>query len=316
MDFWTAAAQVPADFGPSAVTVGKFDGVHAGHRAVIERLIAVADERGLVPTVVTFDRNPLSVVRPEACPDPLVSNEQKRELLADAGVAATLMVTFDDEFRSMPAEEFVSGILVGALHAQAVLVGADFRFGSRGAGDVALLRSMAADFGFEVIEIDDVASSGDRRVSSTWIRELLSAGDVRAASELLGELPSIRAEVVHGAQRGRTLGYPTANLSPAVEGFIPADGVYASWLVVDGVPYGAAVSIGNNPTFEGVPEKQVEAHAFDQSFDLYGRTVEVRFVEFIRGMRKFSGAEELAAQMGRDEQRIREILGLRQRAAE
>jgi riboflavin kinase/FMN adenylyltransferase len=316
VDFWTAAAQVPADFGPSAVTVGKFDGVHAGHRAVIERLIAVADERGLVPTVVTFDRNPLSVVRPEACPDPLVSNEQKRELLADAGVAATLMVTFDDEFRSMPAEEFVSGILVGALHAQAVLVGADFRFGSRGAGDVALLRSMAADFGFEVIEIDDVASSGDRRVSSTWIRELLSAGDVRAASELLGELPSIRAEVVHGAQRGRTLGYPTANLSPAVEGFIPADGVYASWLVVDGVPYGAAVSIGNNPTFEGVPEKQVEAHAFDQSFDLYGRTVEVRFVEFIRGMRKFSGAEELAAQMGRDEQRIREILGLRQRAAE
>ncbi|MGX5681246.1 bifunctional riboflavin kinase/FAD synthetase [Schumannella luteola] len=316
MDFWTAAAQVPADFGPSAVTVGKFDGVHAGHRAVIERLIAVADERGLVPTVVTFDRNPLSVVRPEACPDPLVSNEQKRELLANAGVAATLMVTFDDEFRSMPAEEFVSGILVGALHAQAVLVGADFRFGSRGAGDVALLRSMAADFGFEVIEIDDVASSGDRRVSSTWIRELLSAGDVRAASELLGELPSIRAEVVHGAQRGRTLGYPTANLSPAVEGFIPADGVYASWLVVDGVPYGAAVSIGNNPTFEGVPEKQVEAHAFDQSFDLYGRTVEVRFVEFIRGMRKFSGAEELAAQMGRDEQRIREILGLRQRAAE
>ncbi|MDO7881605.1 bifunctional riboflavin kinase/FAD synthetase [Antiquaquibacter soli] len=316
MEFWTDASLVPADFGPSAVTVGKFDGVHAGHRAVIDRLVAVADERGLVPTVVTFDRNPLSVVRPEACPDPLVSNEQKRELLEEAGVGATLMVTFDEEFRSMAPEDFVSGILVGALHATAVLVGADFRFGARGAGDVALLRAMAAESGFEVIEIDDVASSGDRRVSSTWIRELLSAGDVRTAAELLGELPAIRAEVVHGAQRGRTLGYPTANLSPTVEGFIPADGVYASWLVVDGVPYGAAVSIGNNPTFEGVPEKQVEAHAFDQAFDLYGRTVEVRFVEFIRGMRKFGGADELAAQMRRDELRIRDILGLPPRAGE
>jgi riboflavin kinase/FMN adenylyltransferase len=196
-----------------------------------------------------------------------------------------------------------------------VLVGADFRFGSRGAGDVALLRALAAESGFEVIEIDDVASQGERRVSSTWIRELLTEGDVVAAAELLGESPSIRAEVVHGAQRGRTLGYPTANLSPQIEGFIPADGVYASWLVVDGVPYGAAVSIGNNPTFEGVPEKQVEAHAFDQAFDLYGKTVEVRFVRFIRGMRKFSGADELAAQMGRDEADIRTILGLPPRSA-
>lgn len=315
MQFWTDPSHVPAGFGPSAVTVGKFDGVHAGHRAVIDRLLAVAAERDLVPTVVTFDRNPLSVLRPDACPDPLVSNEQKRELLAGAGVQATLMATFDEAFRSISAEDFVANILVGALDAKAVLVGADFRFGSRGAGDVTLLRELAIVHGFDVIQIDDVASHGERRVSSTWIRELLAEGDVRTAAELLGTLPSIRAEVVHGVQRGRTLGYPTANLSPTIEGFIPADGVYAAWLVVDGTPYGAAVSIGNNPTFEGVPDKQVEAHAFDQSFDLYGKTVEVRFVQHIRGMRKFTGPEELAEQMGRDERQIRELLGLPQRAS-
>lgn len=314
MQFWTRSADVPGDFGPTAVTIGKFDGVHAGHRAVIDRLVAVATERDLVPTVVTFDRNPLSIVRPEACPDPLVSNEQKEELLAAAGVQATLMLTFDESFRAMTAEAFVSDILVGAVRARAVLVGADFRFGAKGAGDVALLRRMGAEAGFEVVEIDDVALQGDRRVSSTWVRELLAEGNVRGAAELLGGLPSIRAEVVHGAQRGRTLGYPTANLSPEVEGFIPADGVYAAWLVVDGEPHGAAVSIGNNPTFEGVPEKQVEAHAFDRSFDLYGRRVEVRFVEYIRGMRKFRGASELAEQMRRDEDRVREILGLPPRA--
>lgn len=313
MEFWTRAQDVPAGFGPSALTVGKFDGVHAGHRAVIDRLVAVAGERGLVPTVVTFDRNPLSIVRPEACPDPLVSNEQKEELLAAAGVQATLMLTFDESFRTMTAESFVTDILVDALHARVVLVGADFRFGAKGAGDVSLLREMSSAAGFEVIEIDDVASQGDRRVSSTWIRELLGEGNVRAATELLGGLPSIRAEVVHGAQRGRTLGYPTANLSPDIEGFIPADGVYAAWLIVDGEPHGAAVSVGNNPTFEGVPEKQVEAHAFDRSFDLYGRRVEVRFVEYIRGMRKFSGASELAEQMRRDEDSVRSILGLPQR---
>lgn len=314
MEFWTDPSAVPADFGPSAVTVGKFDGVHSGHRAVISRLCEVAGERGLVPTVVTFDRNPLSLLRPEACPDPLVSNAQKIELLADAGVGATLMVTFDRDFSALTPEEFVQRILVDALHARVLLVGSDFRFGARGAGTVELLRALAPEAGFEVVEIDDVAPEGDRRVSSTWIRELLTAGEVRAASELLGELPSIRSTVVHGEQRGRTLGFPTANLSPDIEGFIPADGVYAAWLVVDGERYGAAVSIGNNPTFEGVPEKQVEAHAFDQKFDLYGRTVEVQFVDYIRGMRKFSGAEELAAQMARDADQIRAILGLPPRA--
>lgn len=314
MRVWHGLDELPADLAPAAVTIGKFDGVHLGHRAVIDRVRQVARERGLVATVVTFDRNPLSVLRPELCPDPLVSNEQKLELLAEAGVEATLMLAFDDDLRTMAPERFVEEVLVAGLHAGAVLVGEDFRFGSRGAGDVELLRSLGAVHGFEVIVVDDVAVEEGRRVSSTWVREALDAGDVQTAARLLGGRPRIRAEVVHGFQRGRTLGYPTANLSSEVEGFVPADGVYATWLIVDGVRYGAATSIGNNPTFEGVPEKQVESHAFDQTFDLYGRHVEVEFVEYVRGMRKFSGADELAAQMARDEERVRDILGLAHRA--
>lgn len=309
----TAIAELPADFAPSAVTIGKFDGVHTGHRAVIDQLLGIARERELQSVALTFDRNPLSLLRPEACPDPLASNDQKLELLEGAGLDATLMVTFDREFAALTPEEFTRSVLVEALHAAVVLVGPDFRFGARGAGTVVELKDFGARFGFDVVMVQEHASDG-RKVSSTWVREALGAGDVATAATLLGRLPSIRAEVVHGLQRGRELGYPTANLSPHIEGYIPADGVYAAWLVVDGTRYGAAVSIGNNPTFDGVPDKQVEAHAFDQSFDLYGRTVEVEFVRYIRGMRKFSGADELSGQMASDEREIRGILGVPGRA--
>lgn len=302
-------AEVPQGFGPSAVTIGKFDGVHSGHRAVIERLRAVAAAQGLASAVVTFDRHPLSLLRPDLCPPALLSNAQKLEKLGSTGLDATLMVTFDEEFSRLSAEEFVTRILVEAMHARIVLVGNDFRFGAHALGTVDRLKEFGAQYGFEVLVIEDVAPSGQRRASSTWVRELLGEGRVTDAAALLGALPTIRAEVVHGQERGRTLGYPTANLSPDIEGYIPADGVYAAWLTADGVRYPAAVSIGNNPTFEGVPDKQVEAHVIDQTLDLYGATVEVSFVEFIRGMRKFSGADALAEQMGVDEARIRQILG-------
>lgn len=310
MEIFTSLAEVPADFGPSAVTIGKFDGVHAGHRAVITRLVAVAAERSLSSVVVTFDRNPLSVLDPENCPEPLLSNPRKLELLGSTGVDATLMLTFQRELSELPSEHFVTSVLVDTLKAGLVLVGADFRFGARGAGTVELLRQLGATHGFEVLVIPDVTPDGRRRASSTWIRELLAEGRVVEAAQLLGSLPVIRSVVVHGQQRGRTLGYPTANLSPQVEGYIPADGVYAAWLTVDGVRYPAAVSIGNNPTFEGVPDKQVEAHVIDETLDLYDRSVELSFVEFIRGMRKFPSAEALAEQMGLDERWIRDILGV------
>jgi riboflavin kinase/FMN adenylyltransferase len=303
-------ADVPADFGPTAVTIGKFDGVHAGHRAVIERLRSVAVERGLATAVVTFDRHPLALLRPELCPPSLVSNAQRLELLASTGVDAVLMLTFDRALSDLSADEFVTSILVDALRARVVLVGADFRFGAGGRGTVDTLVELGRVHGFDVVVIADIEPDGHRRVSSTWIRELLEDGRVREAAGLLGSLPTLRAMVVHGAQRGRTLGYPTANLSRDVEGHVPADGVYAAWLTFDGVRYPAAVSVGNNPTFGGVPEKQVEAHVLDQSLDLYDRVVEVSFVDYVRGMVKFSGADELAAQMRSDEQRIREVLGV------
>lgn len=310
---FSSPADVPADFGPSAVTIGKFDGVHTGHRAVISRLIELSDERGLVPTVVTFDRHPLSVLRPESCPVPLVSNTQKLDLLAGTGVAATLMLAFDRALSEQGAEEFVRAILVDALHARLVLVGRDFRFGHRGAGDVATLEQLGARFGFAVEIIPDVAPQGDRRVSSTWIRELLSEGRVEEAATMLGVLPSIRSVIVHGAARGRTLGYPTANLDQDVDGFVPADGVYAAWATIRGTRYPAAVSIGYNPTFD-VPVRHIEAHALDTTFDVYGETIRLEFVEFIRGMHKFAGPDELAEQMGRDEDRIRLVLGVPPRA--
>lgn len=313
MQIFTAASDVPRDFGPSAVAIGKFDGVHAGHRRVIAQLEVEASARSLVATVVTFDRNPLSVLRPELCPEALLSNGQKLDRLAETGLAATLMLTFDLDFSRQAPEVFVRDILVNALHARIVMVGSDFRFGAKGAGTVDTLREFGAEYGFEVVLIDDVVldvtHDGGHRVSSTWIRDLLSAGRPREAATLLGHLAGIRSSVVHGEARGRDLGYPTANLAHGAEGFIPADGVYAAWLSVDGRRYGAAVSIGNNPTFEGVADKTVEAHVLDEQLDLYDKVVDLEFVEYIRPMNKFPDAASLVVQMGLDEQRIRGILG-------
>jgi len=318
VEFYQTLAEVPAGFGPSAVAIGKFDGVHAGHRRVIDELLAVSAERALVSTIVTFDRHPLRLLRPELCPPPLVSNAQKVERLAESGVGATLMLAFDLPFSQLSPEQFVRSILVDALQARVVMVGSDFRFGVRGSGTVETLRALGAEHGFEVHVIEDVVAprvataevaETTRRASSTWIRELLAEGDVAEAAVVLGHIPSVRGVVVKGAQRGRELGFPTANLSPGMEGFIPRDGVYAAWFTVDGRRYGSAVSIGNNPTFDGVPDKQVEAHLLDEDIDLYGKTVEVAFVEYIRGQVKYSTIEALIEQIADDEEKVRVILG-------
>jgi riboflavin kinase / FMN adenylyltransferase len=310
MLFYTAVSEIPAGFGPSAVTIGKFDGLHAGHRRVLAGVREAATSDGLVSTVLTFDRNPLSVIAPQRCPDALVSNRQKRELLAEAGIDATVMLTFDEAFSRQSADNFVRDILVGALNARIVFVGADFRFGAHGTGDVALLQKLGPELGFEVRIVEAMKSEGTRRVSATWIRELLSNGDVDTAARLLGRAASVRGVVVRGEQRGRTLGFPTANLSPQVEGFIPADGVYAGWLTLDGQALPAAISVGNNPTFAGVPERQVEAHVLDRELDLYDREVEVSFVSRIRGMEKFDGIEALVEQIDRDVAEARRMLGV------
>lgn len=305
--------EVPADFGPSVVAIGKFDGVHTGHRAVIDRARVEAAD-GAKVVAVTFDRNPLSVLRPEKCPPDVIGPHQKLELLERAGVDATLLLTFDEALAAVPADVFVRRILVEALAARTVLVGRDFRFGAGGAGDPDLLVRMGAEHGFRVDVVDDVrAVHADRRVSSTWIREALAAGDIATASRLLGRAPSVWGEVVHGLKRGRALGYPTANLSADLEGFVPADGVYAGWLVdAEGtrrVSYPAAISIGTNPTFDDVHHRQVEAYVLDETgLDLYGHHVEVRFVERVRGMVAFEGIDALLVQMADDVERTRQIL--------
>ncbi|WP_144712173.1 bifunctional riboflavin kinase/FAD synthetase [Curtobacterium pusillum] len=316
MQFYDDTADVAQGFGPSAVTIGKFDGVHVGHRAVIAHLERAAHEDGLVSTVVTFDRHPLDVIDPQRVPPALTSIAQRRELLEAVGVDATLLLRFDHELQSKTPEAFVSEILVDTLHARLVFVGSDFRFGAKGAGDVALLRTLGEQHGFrvELIDdvdlVDDVRPDGERRVSSTWIRELLGDGRVAEAARLLGREHAVRSVVVHGNERGRAMGYPTANLDPKCEGFVPADGVYAARVLHDGTVYPAAVSVGNNPTFEGVPAKQIEAHLLDVDIDLYGETIAVLFVSYVRGMVKFESMDELAAQMRQDDRDIRLLLGL------
>ncbi|WP_405375017.1 MULTISPECIES: bifunctional riboflavin kinase/FAD synthetase [unclassified Microbacterium] len=309
MRVFTDPADIPAGFGPSVIAIGKFDGVHSGHRAVIDRARVTATDAGARVVAVTFDRNPLSILRPESCPEALVSIEQKIALLADAGVDATLVLRFDAELAALTPEEFVEHVLVDALDAVCVLVGDDFRFGRGGAGTPQLLASLGLDSGFTVDVVSDVQGGG-RRVSSTWVRELLAAGQVEDAARLLGRPHALRGEIVHGVKRGRELGYPTANLSADVEGFVPADGVYAGWLVDEGssadrlfaaTRYPAAISIGTNPTFDDVPVRQVEAYVLDETdLDLYGHTVQVQLTHRIRGMVKFEGIDALIETMRGD----------------
>ncbi|MGL4339023.1 MAG: bifunctional riboflavin kinase/FAD synthetase [Rhodoglobus sp.] len=302
--------EIPDDFGSSAVAIGKFDGMHRGHRAVISRLLQVAQENQLRSVVVTFDRNPLSLLNPQASPPDLASNGQKLALLASTGIDAALILTFDVQLSLMSAADFVQTVLVDALRVKTVLIGHDFRFGSGGEGDSDLLRSYGASLGFEVMLIEDVALTEAGRVSSTAVRQMLAEGRVADAAVQLGAPHSVRGVVVHGAARGRALGYPTANLAPSVEGLVPAAGIYAAWVTVDGTHYPAAVSVGNNPTFDSVPEKQVEAHILDQDFDIYGTTVTVSFVAFVRSMQKFPDADALAKEMAEDVRRVRGILSV------
>lgn len=320
MKVFRAPDEVPAGFGPSVVVIGKFDGVHSGHRAVIAKARVDAAAAGARVVAVTFDRNPLALLRPDICPDSLVGVEQKLRLLAEAGVDATLVLTFDRALADLDARSFVEHVLVGALGVQIVMVGSDFRFGRGGAGTPDLLAELGRDFGFDVDVVDDVrAIEAGRRVSSTWVRELLTDGDVAGAARLLGRAHAVRGEVVHGLKRGRELGFPTANLAADLEGFIPAEGVYAGWLVDEGslhadrageprrsIRYPAAISIGTNPTFDDVHARQVEAYVLDEiDLDLYGHTVEIEFVSRIRGMVAFNGIQPLIAQMTDDVEKVR-----------
>lgn len=297
---------LPGDGRRRAVSIGKFDGVHRGHVQVIQQLRAMAGKSEA--TVVTFDRHPHATLRPGEEPLPIVSESQKVELLSHAGIARVVVLPFDDELSGLSHEDFSKVVLAEGLSASVVLVGGDFRYGHGGEGTIDSLRKEGEHWGFRVEVVADVCQEEGERVSSTMIRAHVRRGEVAQVAKLLGRYHSLRGEVGTGAQRGRELGYPTANLSQPLEGLMPADGVYATVVTHHGKRYPAATSVGVNPTFGELTESVVESHLLDVSLDLYGTVIRVEFVEFIRGMRTFPSGVELAAQMSEDELAIRSIL--------
>jgi riboflavin kinase / FMN adenylyltransferase len=287
----------------SAVTIGAYDGVHLGHRALLGDLVARAHAAGLTPVVVTFDRHPASVVRPESAPPLLTDLDQKLELLASCGIERTLVVPFDRARADESAEDFVTEVLVATLRAQLVVVGEDFHFGHARRGNVALLRRLGAEYGFEVIGVG-LTGEGQDPVSSTRIRSLVAAGDVRGAAALLGRPHEVRGPVVHGDGRGGPeLGFPTANLEVSSDIALPADGIYAGhYTRPDGTAHPAAISVGRRPTFYD-PESAsvlVEAYLLHFEGDLYGEVGRVSFADRLRDERQFDSVDALIAQMRRD----------------
>lgn len=297
----------------AAVSIGAYDGVHVGHRELLRVLRERADALGVRSAVVTFDRHPATVVRPGSAPRLLTDDAQKLELLGACGVDLTVVVRFDAKRAQESAEEFVDEVLCDALGAKAVVVGEDFHFGRGRAGDVALLRRLGTEKGFDVTGVALSGHEGEP-VSSTRIRALVAAGDVAEAARLLARPHEVRGVVVRGDGRGGPqLGMPTANLSVRADLVIPALGIYAGWCRrADGVLVPAAVSVGLRPTFSRpggtAPAPLIEAHLIDFHGDLYGERVGVAFVERLRDERRFERVEDLAAQMRADVVAARRVL--------
>ncbi len=319
---WRTLDEIPADLGPTAVTIGNFDGVHRGHRAVVARARAVADRAGLPVVAVTFDPHPMAVLRPDHAPSVLTPVPWRAELLHAIGVDEVLALPFDRAMAAWSPEEFVRRVLVERLHARAVVVGANFRFGARAAGDTAALvglgREQQEDRRFTAEGV--VLDGGPQVWSSTYVRTCLAAGDVAGAAEALGRPPAVRGPVVRGDRRGRELGYPTANVEVPPDVAVAADGVYAGRLRVLAGPPGTsrpddpagfpvAVSIGTNPTFAGERTRRVEAYVLGSTdLSLYGAEVEVDLVHHLRGMTSFASVEELLVQMEQDVEQARVLL--------
>ena len=296
-------AACPRPGSGTVVTIGAYDGVHLGHRALLARVRGMADELGAAAAVVTFDRHPATVVRPESAPLLLTDLDQKLELLAETGMDYAYVIHFDEARARESAEGFVREVLVDCLAARAVVVGHDFHFGHQRRGNVPLLQQMGAELGFDVLGISLVAdAAGAEAVSSTRVRRLLGAGEVEAAADLLGRPHEVRGTVVAGDHRGRELGYPTANVRVAADLLLPADGIYAGWHGrPDGSVHPAAISLGRRPTFHPDATASVlETHLLDFDGDLYGEAAHVRFVARLRGEERYDSVEALLAQMADD----------------
>lgn len=309
MKSFTSLDQISKTLTASAVTVGKFDGIHLGHQKLIGALRSAAEEHDLATVVVTFDRHPDVLLNPDNSKLPIIGPKLKESLIADTGVENLLTLPFDQELANLLPEQFVKQILVDGLKAKIVLVGEDFRFGHRGSGDVHLLRDLGQQLGFEVRVISSAKIDG-QKISTSKIREYLDEGNVVAASEMLGRVHASVGMIEHGLKIGRSIGFPTANMARDCEGYLPLDGVYAGWLCVDGQRHAAAHSVGINETFQAVP-RLVESHVLDRNdIDLYDKVVTLEFIDFIRPAAKFNGVEDLVEEINRDLVKVRKVLGI------
>jgi riboflavin kinase / FMN adenylyltransferase len=313
MQRWLSPAEVPADWGASVVTIGEFDGVHRGHQRILSAASEAAADAGLPVVVVTFDPHPAEVVRPGSHPPLLCTVRRRLQLLAGLGVDAVCVIPFTLEFSQLGPDEFVRTVLVDRLRAARVVVGDNFRFGHKAAGDVPLLTELGEKYEFAVTGLSLVTEDGVT-VSSTSIRALLAEGAVVAAAEELGRPHRVEGVVVRGYQRGKALGFPTANLETPPHMAIPADGIYAGWLAsldsagTETERWPAAISVGTNPTFDG-QDRIVEAHALDRDdLDLYGTHVAVDFVARLRATVRFESVEALVRQMHIDISDARRLL--------
>lgn len=309
MKSFTSLDQISKTLTASAVTVGKFDGIHLGHQKLIGALKSAAKEHDLATVVVTFDRHPDVLLNPDNSKLPIIGPKLKESLIADTGVENLLTLPFDHELANLLPEQFVKQILVEGLKAKIVLVGEDFRFGHKGSGDVHLLRDLGQQLGFEVRVISSAEIDG-QKISTSKIREYLDEGNVVAASEMLGRVHASVGMIEHGLKIGRSIGFPTANMARDCEGYLPLDGVYAGWLCVDGERHAAAHSVGINETFQAVP-RLVESHVLDRNdIDLYDKVVTLEFIDFIRPAAKFNGVEDLVEEINRDLVKVRKVLGI------
>lgn len=307
MQRWWSLSEIPAGWGRCVVTIGVFDGVHRGHQAIVAEAVATARSLDLPAVVVTFDPHPMEVVRPGTHPAMLTTLHHRGELLAELGVDAMCVLPFTLDFSRLEPDEFAHQVLVEALHAAAVVVGANFRFGHRAAGDVAALAEIGERFGFSAHGVT-LLHEGDVRISSTYVRSCIAAGDVAAADRALGRPHRIEGVVVRGDRRGHELGYPTANVQPTPHAAVPADGIYAAFLACGDRRWPSAVSIGTNPTFDGT-ERRIEAFALDEDdLDLYGASVTLDFIGRIRDTERFDSAEALIAAIDADVVAARQLL--------
>ena len=293
----------------AVITIGAYDGVHRGHCAVIAQVQARAAELGARSVVVTFDRHPASVIRPDAAPRLLTNPAQKLELLADTGVDATVVVPFSPEQARETPVDFVERVIVNALRTQAVIVGSDFHFGHMRQGNITLLREMGErhDFTCEPVVLVPRADGVDEPISSTAIRRALAGGEIETAPRLLGRALEVRGTVVTGDQRGRTIGFATANVEIPNGMCLPSDGVYAGlYRRPDGSEHACAINLGRRPTFYVNAEHSLlEAHLLDFAGDLYGEDAAVTFVAFLRSEKQFAGIDELKTQLKLDVEHAR-----------